>query len=58
MNLCSIEPKISDFIADHRLGRLASQLNQGRKEIRDSEVYLVRNAISTWGIGVPANKRL
>ena len=35
-----------------------SQLNKGRSEFHNSEVYVINDKISCWGFGIPENKHL
>ena len=46
------------MIADVPLADLARQLDKGRNEIRNSQVYSISERISSWGIGVPEEKCL
>jgi hypothetical protein len=58
LNLLSIEPKISDLVAERPLSELTSQLDRGRNEFRNSQVHLIQEQIPSWGIGVPEDKQL
>ena len=58
LNLLSIEPKISDLVAERPLTELTSQLDKGRNEFRNSQVHVIHDRIPSWGIGVPEDKQL
>lgn len=58
LNLLSIEPKISDLVTDRPLAEIASQLDKGRSEFRNSEICVINDKISRWGFGVPEDKHL
>ena len=58
INLVSIEPKIPDLVAEHPPAELALQMDKGRNEFRNSQVHLIHDWISSWGIGVPEAKQL
>jgi len=58
LNLLSIEPKISDLVAERPLTELTLQLDRGRNEFRNSQVHSIRELISGWGLGVPEEGHL
>jgi len=58
LNLISIEPKVSDLVAERPPTEIVKQLNKGRNEFRSSQVHRIQHDISNWGIGVPCEKRL
>ena len=59
IDLRAIEPKISDLLSSARPSVIARQLDKGRNEFRNSQVHIITEKISGWGIaGIPEDKYL
>lgn len=59
IDLKAIEPKISDLLSSARPNAIAQQLDKGRNEFRNSQVHIITEKISGWGItGIPEDKHL